>query len=691
MNAMPTQPPATRPDYRLALITALLLPSGHALLAEDTEAEPVPEDYRNWIELGVGGTLIDGNRGAFQQRSGLPRGAFGGVESFHFEQEVPNDGLLKVDGRGIFDNHDYSIRLELDYPYQYFFRIGYSEFRTWYDGSGGFFRPSDTWFPPPTDALHLDRSELRVEAGLRTPDLPELTVRYSLHTREGAKDATAWGDTTQTGGLGTRNIVPAFRDIDETRHQFALDARHTLGSTALGLGFRYEIQEQDNSLNLRRNPGEANDRRATQNDSFDADLFHVHATSQSPLRENLLFTTGYAYTDLDSDFTGYRIYGTTYDPDFANRLPDFNSFEALTGSSRLSQHVVNLNLLYRPWEPVAVIPSARIEKQDITSHSHWSQPAQPFSPNLQEASADRGLLNVSEALELRYTGLTNWVFSTRGYWLQGRGDLDESWENRGTGANVLTRSTDDERFVQKYTAGIRWYPLRRFNLGAGYSYKLRDNNYDHPTDSTSNDPASGNRYPAFLLAQRFHTHEANFKSTWRPRHNVTLVARYAYQVSEIQTRPDNLDRLTTADITSHITGASVSWIPLARIYLQGNLNYVFDRTDTPAAALSNAVLDARNDYWTTSLVVGLAVDNKTDLTGSYFFYRADNYVDNSTAGLPFDSGAEEHGLQATLSRQLSARIRCSLRYAYFTSNDSLYGGRRDYDAHLVHSTLQYRF
>jgi hypothetical protein len=676
--------------YRLALLTALLLPPATSLAAQETEGEPAPE-FNNWVELGVGGAFIDGNKASFQRRSGLPRDVFGGVESFHFEQEIPNDGLLKLDGRGIFDNHDYSIQLELDYPYQYFFRVGYTEHRTWYDGSGGYFRPSDTWFPPPTDSLHIDRSEVRVEAGLRLPDIPEITLRYSRFTRDGDKDSTSWGDTTDTGGLGIRNIVPAFRKIDEVRHQFALDARHTLGLTTLGLGFRYEIQEHDNTHNLRRNPGEATDRRVTQRDTYDADLFHVHATTQSWLRENLLVTTGYAYTDLDSDFSGYRLYGATYDPDFANRLPDANSFEALTGSSQLSQHVVNLNLLYRPWEPFAIIPSARIEKQDVNSDSRFSQPAQPLAPNLQEATADRGLLNVSEAIELRYTGLTNWVFSTRGYWLQGSGDLDETWDNLGTGANVIDRSTDDDRFIQKYSASVRWYPLRRLNFGAGYSFKLRDNDYDHPLDSTSNDPGTGNRYPAFLTAQSFQTHEVNFKSTWRPRQNVTLVGRYAYQLSEIETRADNLGRNTSADVTSHIAGASLSWVPLARLYLQGNLNYVFDRTETPVSDITSAVLDARNDYWTASLVAGLALDNKTDLTGSYFFYRADNYVDNSAVGLPFDSGDEEHGFSAAISHQLSSRVRCSLRYAYFTSNDFTAGGRRDFDAHLIQSSLQYRF
>ena len=40
---------------------------------------------------------------------------------------------------------------------------------------------------------------------------------------------------------------------------------------------------------------------------------------------------------------------------------------------------------------------------------------------------------------------------------------------------------------------------------------------------------------------------------------------------------------------------------------------------------------------------------------------------------------------------MSKRVRVTLKYGFFTSHDELSGGNRDYDAHMVYSTVQYRF
>jgi hypothetical protein len=711
-------PRPMRRQYRMAILTALLIPCPLALLAQETDAEPAAEEAQgaeeteeaeetvadleaaddspllNWVELGFGGTFTDGSKGAFQQRSGLPRGAYGGVESFHYEREIteghllPKGGTLKLDGRGIFDNHDYSLSLELDYPEKGYFKAGYTEYRTWYNGNGGYYPPTEAWFEPEDETLAIDRGALWFEGGLRLPNWPELTLRYERLTRDGQKDSLAWGESASAAG---RRIVPAFWDIDEVRDIFALDARHTLGTTALRLGVRYEAQDQTNRQYTRRNPGEAADRRGTQENGLDSDLFNVHASAENWVRENVLFTVGYSFTDLDSDLSGYRVFGVAYDPDLGQRLPDPNTYQALNGGSQMSQHVANLNLMFLPWESFAVIPSARIEKQDLDSVSNYGQPAQPLVPSQFHAASERGLLDVSEALELRYTGVTNWVFFARGAWLQGQGDLDETFDNRSTATSVLARSTDDDRMSQKYAAGANWYPHRRFNLGGGYYYKRRNNDFDHTADSSSNAAGSLNRYPAFIVAQDFETHDLNAKATWRPLNNLTLVGRYDYQISTTDSRGDNLDRVESAETTSHILGASVSWVPWHRLYLQGSLNYVTDQTDTPVDNITQAVLDAENDYWNGSLTAGLALDDKTDLTATYFYYRADNYSDNSAAGLPYGVGIEEQGVTAGLSRQLSRRVRWTLRYGFFTSDDETSGGNNDYDAHLVYSTLQYRF
>jgi len=59
--------------------------------------------------------------------------------------------------------------------------------------------------------------------------------------------------------------------------------------------------------------------------------------------------------------------------------------------------------------------------------------------------------------------------------------------------------------------------------------------------------------------------------------------------------------------------------------------------------------------------------------------------------LPLGAGGQEHAITATLVRRLTDRIRVSLRYGYLTYNDETYGGNSDFDAHLVYSSLQYRF
>ena len=120
--------------------------------------------------MGVGSTFISGDRAAFKRRSGLPRGPFGGIEDFHYEQDVGKRGLFQVDGRGIFDNHDYGIKLDLSHPDVGYVRGGYREFRTYYDGSGGFSPASNAWVTLYNEELFIDRREAWIEGGLTLPD-----------------------------------------------------------------------------------------------------------------------------------------------------------------------------------------------------------------------------------------------------------------------------------------------------------------------------------------------------------------------------------------------------------------------------------------------------------------------------------------------------------------------------------------
>ncbi len=684
-------------------------------------------EYNNWITFGVGSTFIDGDEGAFKRRRQIPEGSFGGVEDFHLEQNVGKKGILQLDGRGIFDNHDYSIRVELSDPDKGFLRAGYREFRTWYDGSGGFFpRGTNHWFDLYNDELSVDRGEAWFEAGLTLPDKPVITFRYTHLFRNGQKDSTIWGDSTLTGGFGTRAFVPTFLDIDEKRDIFQGDVKHTVGNTDIGVGLRYEILDNNNSRNVHRRPGEVNpappalpagpDRYVTQKEGLDEDVFNVHAFTETRFSEKVMLTLGGSFTTLDTDISGSRIYGSSYDPlydpTFARRQQRDEGFLDLSGGANIKQYVGNLNLMVTPLENLNLVASLRIEKNVMDGFASFLETDVAGAPTFSAVSnnivntASRDFLEVTEALEARYTGIKNWSFYARGQWSETDGNQTENEIETDPSSTVtnLFRDTDWNRFAQKYTVGANWYPLSRLNFGAQYYYKIHEYDYDSSGDSTvfsATPPANTNNfYPAFIRDQDFRTHDLNFRVTWRPCGTVSTVTRYDFQLSTVDTKGDynsggtTLASIQSAEITSHIISESISWTPLNRLYLQASASYSLDSVETPATewlGTNRLVLHGDNDYWNASGLVGYALDEKTDVQAQYFYYHANNYVDNSASSMPYGAGAEEHGVTATIGRELSKAVRLSLKYGFFRNRDRTYGGHNDYDAHLVLATMQYRF
>ena len=677
--------------------------------------QETPDEYRNWIEVGFGSTFISEDVPAFKRRHELRKGPFGGVEDFHFEHDIGKRGLLQIDGRGIFDNHDYGVKLDLSHPQIGYARGGYREFRTFYDGSGGYSPRSNAWVSIYDEDFSLDRRQIWFEGGITVPDWPVFSVRYSYETREGMKDSTIWGDynlTQVATPTALRGITPTFRGIDEHRHIIDADMKHTIGRTDFGIGMRYERDDMDNSLNIRRRYGEPTLTRAvTQMDQTDTEIISPRAFVETRLHPNVLMTVAGAYTRLDTDIAGSRFYGTTYgvmSP--VNQQNNDEGFSDLSGGSQVDQFVGNLNFMLTPWEHVALVPAVRIEHQDQEGESLYietrvTNAASPASLQNVLNTRMRKFTDVTESLEARYTGVTNWVFYVRGEWLEGQGTLSENEfdvEDDGTSAQ-LQRETDSDRWVQKYTVGANWYPHRKANFGTQYYYRSRRNDYDHPLDSTFyNPPSTNNLYPAFIREHEFNTHDVNFRMTLRPIGTLTLVSRYDFQRTTYDTRGGvnsygvALDEIESAASTSHIFSQSASWIPWPRLFLQASGSYAIEHTHTPASHLTGSparlVQDAENDYWNVSGLIGYALSERTDLQTQYFYYRAHSYnLGNADVGLPYGAGAEQHGVTASLIHRLTKNLIWKLQYGFFTAHDQTSGGHNDYQAHLVYSSMLFRF
>ncbi len=717
-----------------------------------TAATTEEEEAKNWIELGIGGNIIDGDEAQFKQEHRLSGDVFGGIQDLHFEHQIGEKTQVVVDGHAMFDLNDYDVKIDLSNPDVGYLRGGFTEFRSWYDGNGGWFPHHAVFFEPPIPEMHIDRGEAWIELGLRIKDWPEITLRYSHLWRQGEKDSTIWGDTSLTGlpTNSTRKIAPAYRDIDETRDIFALDIMKGFGDHSVTIGMRYEHDENDDKLQLVRGAGQlpprvnppGAQRFVTQADSTDGDMFSGHIFSESRIKDWFWFTAGYSYTALNNDLTGSRVVGPFYNAGINEPILTLQSNDHsiinLAGSAQSNEHVFNANILVIPAKDITLISGFRYTREDTESDSTYldintTGNVAPFTPANPQGGFHRTppvpvsgdssneLNRFSEQLELRYTGIENWFFYLEGQWENEFGNRKEHEV-----ANGVDEGTEDKDLflaTQKYTVGANWYPASRISISAQYYYKIAnyDNEFERRLNTSPVEDAEGEQR---MVGQDWDMQDANIRLTVRPKvpaflGTVALVTRYDFVQSSVSGKwavapvgagasPTGviLGEERTGLIQNHMINQSVNWSPLPRLYFDANFSYVLSQTSTPVGSTrlitqggsatgpfypSPSVTDFRSDYWTISSGAGYVIDDKTDLRLQYNFYRAPDWFKNAAVGMPYGMGATEHNASISLTRELSKNMRLLLKYTYFNYADETFGGHNNYRAHSIYSGLQYRF
>jgi hypothetical protein len=662
-----------------------------------------PTDYNNWLTLGVGSTFVTaGDKAQFEHQEHTTAGPYGGVQDFHWQQFVGKSGLFTSDGHALAGNDDYSVRLKLSDPDLGYVSGGFTQFRTWYDGNGGFFPQNDQSFSLYDNELHVDRGSAWVEAGLTLPDKPSFKLRLEHDYRQGAMDSTSWGDNdTGTGGAPPdRKIVPAFQGIDETRDIMTADIKDKLGNTDAGLGVRYEIDRSQDSLNLDFDPATpAANRFVTQENNEQNDILNAHGSTVTRFNDRVTFSVGGEFTTIDTDLSGSRIYGPSYGSPFsatyAHSQARDEGFTALTGGGNTKEYVANMNLMVTAATNLVLIPAFRVEYEggdlsDNLNNNNVAAAGGSVASTPAAAVNDNWYLDVTESLAARYTGFRNWSLYASGEWSEDSGN--ELW-NETTAIITPILNQDWSMLGQKYTVGANWYPLYRLNFSAQFYHQIHD--YDYNNNLT----ALPVTYPGYLQNENFTVDDMNLRATWRIFNTLSSVTRYDFQYSTVDTTsiPDGgtqAGEVQSANITSHIISENLSWTPVSRLYVQVGGSYVLNNLDTPVASssgINNLVLNSAGDYWTVDATAGYALNEKTDLQVRYSYYRADDYVNNSASSQPYGAGDEQHSVTATITRRITKALQVSLKYGFFTNRDVTSGGNNNYDAQLVYANMQYRF
>ena len=657
--------------------------------------------YSNWVELSTGGLMTSGNKSQAAQGQQHNTGAFGGIEDLHYQTSVATKTTLTLDGHALFNNDDYNVNLGLVRDGLGFVRFHYENFRTWDSANGGYLPGSQQAYSLSGDALALDRGLVSLEMGLNKDGLPKITFKYSHRYRNGDESSTLWGPVGG-GGSPVNGVYPGLYSIDEKSDTFQLDLTHhfTLAKKTVnyGVGVAYETGDMNDAYKLTFWPGQPGQEKDTNRQGTSYDMISTHAFAESWIKDNLFLSTGFMYANLDDSFSGNNIYGDDFDVVYSPTYQSLDyGYTSLNGGAHKNEYVANVNLLYMPTKTFKIIPSVRIQDENWDANSSGNGTLYDFQPQPFNDNSGRETLDVTERLELRYTGITNWVYSAGGQWMEGQGSLHESGgltQVNGIGQTPVQFATDDSRLFQKYFINARWYPLPQASLDVGGYYKNNTYDYTNTQDNTPDNNTSGSAYPGFIVYQGFQTWDGSTRLTLHPLSRVMLVSRYEYQYSTISTEPAGASGLSQVDASrmhSHIIGQNASWTPLNWLGLQAGFNYVLSTTETPASSYTQSILNAQNNYWTVNFNSDFVLDDKTDLNLGYYYYRAANSQNGLVDGVPLGSDQQQQSVTATFTRRITQNLRWNVKYAFTRYQDFASGGNFNYDSHLVYTSLQYRF
>jgi hypothetical protein len=626
---------------------------------------------------------VSGDKGRFRQDWQIKDGWTGGIEDATYRQKLGKDWQLNLEGRAIFDEEDYTRRLEIVNPNIGFVRAGFTEFRSYYDDKGGFFRS----FAP--SSLDLDRDlfvrngDIFFEAGLTLPNLPKLTIGYERQFRNGEKSLLEWGPVTQ--GTTTHNIFPSFKDIDETTDIVKLGIEHNLGSVHIADQFRFEHFNQDTTrFDASTNLVNGASQTVTIHEDYRHDEFFNTFRMDQHVNDKVYWSIGYLFTTLsgNGDLTlNTQLFDAPFDRNWVTRVIDVD----------LDSHVVNLNTMFGPFAGLSISAGVQAEKTTgngftdalLTELAGGGATNSPAA--LIRSSTDK--CSLEKTLGLRYTKIPFTMLYAEGRWTEQQIDLNE----RETQDAVLdfARKTDTDIFRQDYIVGFNTAPIPRVTLAGRYRHSIYGNDYEHTTDTVAG-------YPAFITGQDFIEDEITTKLTLRPCRYFNVAFKYQKLATDISTTTESVPLLApggglkSGNFDANIYSVSATLTPISRLYLTG----LFSLQDTRTIAFANdnpAVIPYHGNVWTVMGAAGYALDNKTDVNVEYTYSRTDNTTVNSSAGLPLGLSDQRTGLLVGLTRRISNNVVARLRYGFYDYNDRSGGGIDNYTAHLASASCIVRF
>jgi hypothetical protein len=639
----------------------------------------------------------------------------GGIENFYFANDPDSDWRVYMDGQWLARPEQLSLSLEIFKPEKFSLDLDYQRWIEYDNPAGIYYPPTDAFFTLSSEALEEEINKLKITFTGTPSDTIEWKIGYRFFNRDGQSLSTSFGDDYQYAVTGTksRGIVPALVDGEETVQSVDVSLVRDDDETKTGLRLHYQRREVDRERVAERAASQpAANRFQRQEDASTDDIFGFSAFNSTQLTDTIRGSIGVAFSRLDGDLTGSRVFGanpnSAYDIDFvASQLND-RGFLDLEGKRRLKQWIVNANLLYEPEGNFRWLGGLRMEQLSTKAFSSyidtvdlvdWSQQARQNQEADMLSSSEKSALDLSAFLEVRYKGFAKTMVYSRLEGASQSGDLEEDWSRQktvpvaGSAVSLLDRATDFHRDLLSWETGVNYYPTTGLRLSLEGYLKYRDNQYDIaevilPVDDYT-------LYPGHIKEQEFYTRDVNARVHWRILQCLKSVSRVDFQTTTIDTVATAGLDTESSERERVVFSQSLTWTPHPRFIAVASYTQVDDLTETPVlndgGFFSGIVVDLPNDYWQADLNLYYVLSKLIDLQIGYHYLEMSNYIDTSPKTVPYGSDIQQHHALANVILHMRENVAVRFGYQYYEQSDTASAENRDYQVHVLSTSLQAKF
>ena len=673
--------------------------------------------FRAWIDQGVewGATnppiqsgfsaaptlrwiAVAGDKSKFREIEGIKEGFAGGLEHFSLQEQIGPDKKFSAEGRALFPEQDFQLKLALQKNDFGFVRGGFEQWRRYYDDTGGYYRPFALPAFDLNRGLHLDIGRAWIDFGLTLPHWPQIVLGYEYQFKEGAKSMLEWGN------VQGKNIYPSAKNIDEHVHIAKFDLTHDFAGWHLEDSARVELYTQrtlqDDASIFTIGPGPDVLVRTREGAS------HVQGMNTVRLERQVtdwwLLSGGYLYSRFDGDGSFNQ---ATLDAAGVPVPGQFWSSDVIV--LKREAHVLSLASLVQPVEGLSGSLGVQTEWERQRGNGNirldQGDPGMPESFLLVPATVQSDLdkTKVMENAGLRYTKIPFTVLFGEARFEQEAIGQSEQEDTSSVppaigGPYAFLRDTDATNHRREGRLGFNTSPWSWFTLSAHYKNRLSDTDYDHRLDLAV-DPISGALaanpgYSAFIRHRKIDTDEAQGKLVLRPATWLRTTFTYQIVATDYSTTTDPVpggsrpEGLVAGRYDAHVYGLGLTLTPFERCYFSGTFTYSDSRTAT-AQNGNPSVVAYKGDTYSVIASANYTLNKATDLHCTYSFSRADYGQNNFADGLPLGLTYTRHGLMAGVSRRLTSYLTSTLRYGFYRYSEPSSGGINDYTAHGVFATF----